>query len=84
MISKITNRVITDKADSLIIPILDKALNKFQSKQLNVLRNAGDFSMNKLKIIQAIKNDKSENKWLRKIIVFGMKKVKMDDTDFTQ
>lgn len=84
IISKITNKVITDKADSLIIPILDRFLNKFHWKQPDVLRNTGDYSMNKMKIIQAIKNDKSENKWLRKIIVFGMKKVKLDDIDFTQ
>ncbi|MPT32326.1 MAG: hypothetical protein E2600_11815 [Chryseobacterium sp.] len=84
IISKITNKVITDKSESLIIPILDRVLNKFQAKQPNVLRNTGDYSMNKLKIIQAIRNDKSENKWLRKIIVFGMKKVKMDGIDFTQ
>ena len=84
IITKLANKLITDKSESLINPLLDKVINKFQSKQPNVVKNAGDFSINKLKIIQDIKDDSSENKWLRKIIVFGMKKINLDDVDFNQ
>lgn len=84
IITKLANKLITDKSESLINPLLDKAINKFQYKQPNVVKNAGDFSINKLKIIQDIKDDNSENKWLRKIIVFGMKKINLDDVDFNQ
>lgn len=84
ILSKLAHNVISDKSESLIHPLLERILNKFQAKQPKILKNAGDFSVNKLKIIQDIQNDKSENKWLRKIIVFGMKKISLDDVDFSK
>jgi hypothetical protein len=84
IIKKIISKIVTDKSESLIHPFLDKVLTKFKDKQPNVLRNSGDFTLNKLKIIQEIKNDKSENKWLKKILVFGMKKIQLDDVDFSK
>lgn len=83
ILSKLANKVIADKSESFIIPFLDKILLKYQSHQPVVLKNTGDYSLNKLKIIQEIKNDKSENKWIRKIIIFGMKKISLDDVDFS-
>ena len=76
IIKKIISKIVTDKSESLIHPFLDKVLTKFKDKQPNVLRNSGDFTLNKLKIIQEIKNDKSENKWL--------KKIQLDDVDFSK
>lgn len=84
ILSKLANKLITDKSESLIHPLLDKVLMKFKTKQPEVLKNSGDFTLNKLKIIEDIKNDKTENKWLRKVIVFGMKKIQLDDIDFNQ
>lgn len=84
IISKLTNRLINDKSESLINPLLEKVLLKFQMNQPEILKNTGDYSLNKLKIIQEIKNDKTENKWLKKIIVFGMQKIKLNDIDFNQ
>ncbi|MFD2907646.1 hypothetical protein ACFSX9_02755 [Flavobacterium ardleyense] len=84
IISKLANKLITDKSENLINPLLDRVFKKFQVKQPEVLRNTGDYSLNKLRIIQEIKNDKSENKWIRKIVVFGMKKIQLDDIDFNQ
>ena len=84
IIKKIISKIVTDKSESLIHPFFDLFLTKFKDKQPNVLRNSGDFTLNKLKIIQEIKNDKSENKWLKKILVFGMKKIQLDDVDFSK
>ncbi|WP_326983294.1 hypothetical protein VUJ46_01730 [Chryseobacterium sp. MYb264] len=84
IISKLANRLILDKSESIISPVLDKILSVIQKKQPQVMRNTGDFTLNKLKVINAIRNDKSENKWLKKIIIFGMQKIKMDDIDFNQ
>ncbi len=61
-----------------------RIFNKFQLKQPEVLKNSCDFTLNKLKIIDEIKNDQNENKWLKKIIVFGLKKIKLDDVDFNK
>ena len=82
IISKLSNKLITDKSESLINPILEKVFQKFETKQPEILKNTGDFTLSRLKLIQEIKNDQTENKWLRKIIVFGMKKIKLDDVDF--
>lgn len=84
ILTKLANRLINDKSESIITPILDKILLAVQTKQPQVLKNTGDFTLNKLKVINAIKNDKTENKWLKKIIVFGMEKIRMDDIDFDQ
>ncbi|WCM42680.1 hypothetical protein MG290_03100 [Flavobacterium sp. CBA20B-1] len=84
ILQKLSNKVITDKSESALNPLLEKGLQKFKTKQPEVLKNTGDFSVNKLKLIQEIKNDQSENKWLRKIIVFGMKKIKLDYVDFSK
>lgn len=84
ILQKLASKIITDKSESAINPLLEKVLQKFKTKQPEVLKNTGDFSVNKLKLIQEIKNDQSENNWLRKIIVFGMKKIKLEDVDFSK
>ncbi|SFC30251.1 hypothetical protein SAMN05421780_104176 [Flexibacter flexilis DSM 6793] len=84
ILQKLSHKIITEKSENLINPLLDRILEKFKAKQPNVLRTAGDFSLEKLKLIQDIKTDKAENKWLRKIIVFGLQKVQLDDVDFNQ
>ncbi|WP_136668069.1 hypothetical protein [Flavobacterium sp. H122] len=84
VLTKLANRIIVDKSDTLLNPVLDKLFNKFKANQSNTIKSAADYSMNKLKLIENIKKDKTENKWLKRIIVFGMKKVKMDDVDFNK
>jgi hypothetical protein len=81
IIAKLANRVISDKSDKVIYPLLDKLLLNFKRPVL--LRSAGDFSIEKLKLIQNIKNE-TENKILKRIIIFGMEKIKIDDIDFNQ
>lgn len=84
VITKLIYKLINDKSESLITPTFDRFLSKFQSKQPKILKDAGNFTHNKLMLIQNIQNDRTENKWLRKIIIFGMKKIKLDDVDFNQ
>lgn len=84
ILTKLANKIIVDKSDTLISHTLDKFLNKFKAKQPNSIKSVADYSMTKLKLIENIKKDETENKWLKKIIVFGMKKVKMDDVDFNK
>ena len=83
ILTKLTNKLITDKSENLVYPILDKIMAKFQTKQPKILKNAADFSLNKLKLIHEIRNDTSENKWLRRVIIFGMKKIELNDIDFS-
>lgn len=84
VISKLSHKLINDKSESIILPILDKFLSKFQEKQPKVIRTIGDYTHNKLMLINSIQRDQSENKWLKKIILFGLKKIQLDDIDFNQ
>ncbi|MCL9807061.1 hypothetical protein NAT51_16115 [Flavobacterium amniphilum] len=79
IMTKVINRLISDKSDKIIYPLMDKFLLKFKRPVL--LKTAGDFSVEKMKLIQNIKNE-TENKILKKVIVFGMEKIKVDDIDF--
>ena len=76
------HKLISDKSESLMHPLLEKLVNKSRERQPELLKNTGDFSIKKLRLMQEIKNDESENKWLRKVIVFGMKKINLADVDF--
>lgn len=84
VISKLANKIIVDKSATLLNPTIDKLFDKFKAKQPYVIKNVGDYSITKLKLIENIQKDQTENKWLRRIILFGMKKVKMDDVDFNR
>jgi hypothetical protein len=83
IITKLTHKVITDKSESLLNPLLDKVLLKFKSKQTNPIKTAADYTIAKMKLIHDVKSE-SDNKWLKKIISFGLKKIQLDDVDFSQ
>lgn len=83
ILNKIANKLVNEKFETLIYPLLDKVLNKFVLKQNGLIKNGADFSVQKLKLIQNIKNE-SENKLLKRVIVYGLKKIKIDDIDFNQ
>lgn len=82
IISKLVNRITIDKGEGYLVALLDKLMLKYKQQQPAVLRNAGDFTIQKLKVIQDIKNDKTVNKWLRKVIVLGMEKIRLDGIEF--
>jgi hypothetical protein len=84
VLKKLANKIIIDKSETILNPMLDRLFDKFKANQPGSVKNAADYSINKLKLIENIKNDKTENKWLKRIIVFGLKKVKMDDVDFNK
>lgn len=80
---KTSHQVIADNSDDLIIPMLEKILQRFREKQPVVLRNLEEYSLQKMKLIQEIRENPAENKWLKRIVVFVLKKVSLDDIDFS-
>lgn len=82
IISKTINKLISDKGEVLLYPIIDKVLSKIKSNQPDLLKKGTDSTKLKLKLLQEIKESK-ENKWLKKIILFGFKIVSLDDVDFS-
>lgn len=81
ILSKTINKLLSDKGEVLLYPIIDKVLNKIKSNQPDLLKKGTDTTKLKLKLIQEIRDSK-ENKWLKKIIIYGFKKVSLDDVDF--
>lgn len=81
ILSKITHKVISDKAESLLHPILDKIIAKIKAKRPDKEKNIVDFTHEKTEFIQELKSDKSENKWLKKMLILGLKKTKLEGID---
>jgi len=81
VMSKTINKLISDKGEVLLFPIIDKILNRVKEKQPELLKTGADKAMLQLKLVQAFK-DSNENKWLKKILVYGLKKIKLDEVDF--
>jgi len=82
IMSKTIHKLLSDKGEVLLFPIIDKVLNKVKSKQPDLFKKGTDKTKLQLKLIQELK-DSNENKWLKKIIIYGFKKVNLDDVDFT-
>ena len=81
ILSKIINKIIKDKGESLLNPLIDRVLNSIQQRHPDLLKKGTDLAVLKLKMVQEIKDSK-DNKWIRRITIFGLRKVKLDDIDF--
>src|SRR5690606_13601990 len=78
-----SHTLVNDKGENYIKATLDKIFAKAQDKEPTVLQHGTDVAITKLKVIQEVKNDTSQNKWFRKALAFAMKKVQLDDIDFS-
>jgi hypothetical protein len=83
IISKTINKLLSDKGEKLLFPIIEKVLDKIKTNQPGLLKKGADNTKLKLRLIQEIKDSKESNKWLKKIIIYGFKKINLDDVDFT-
>ena len=81
LLSKIINKIIKDKGESLLNPLIDRVLNSIQQRQPDLLKKGTDLAVLKLRMVQEIKDSK-DNKWIRRITLFGLRKIKLDDIDF--
>jgi hypothetical protein len=83
ILSKISNKLTKDKSETVLVPLLDKAIATFKNKQPEVLRNAGDYALSKARVLNEIQEDKTGNKWLRKSLIFAMRKINFEGENFT-
>lgn len=81
IISKTINKLLSDKGEVLLFPIIDKVLNKVKTNQPDLLKQGADKTKLQLRLIQEIR-DSNDNKWLKKIIIYGFKKISLEDIDF--
>lgn len=75
------NRLITDKGEQILFPIIDRILNKVKANQPQLMQIGFDKTKLQLKVLQEIRDSK-ENKWFKKIIAYGFKKIELNEIDF--
>jgi hypothetical protein len=83
ILSKVIHRLIKDKSESTIIPLLDRVLTKFKNNQPDGIKIGADLGLAKIKLLDQVKSE-TDNKWLKKVLSFGLKKIKLDDVDLSQ
>lgn len=81
VVTKTAHRLIGDGSEKLIVPLLDRVLAKFGPEGSGLLKKGTDYAKLKLKLIEQVKND-TENKWVRRVIVLGLKQARLDDIEF--
>lgn len=80
-LNKAICQVVNEKSDAWILPLLDQSLLAFKAKHPDVFQSIDTFVLHKLRFIQNIKNDTSQHIWKRKIVVFFLKKINLNDVD---
>lgn len=83
ILSKVIHSLIKDKSESTITPLLDTILTKFKDNQPDGLKKGADLGLAKIKLLDQVKSE-TDNKWLKKVLSFGLKKIKLDDVDLSQ
>ncbi|RQO30227.1 hypothetical protein DBR32_11660 [Taibaiella sp. KBW10] len=83
VITKLINRIVQDKSETVILPVLDKIISKSKALQPELMKQGVDKTMLKVQMIHQIK-ETSENKWVKRILTFAFKKIALDDIDFNQ
>ena len=83
---KVARRILDDKAESFLEPIMDKAMDKTmgridETEKQNMVQRGMDYSVLKLQTINNVKQE-TNNKWLRYLLVLGFSKLKLDDIPF--
>lgn len=80
ILMKLAARIGKDNGETYLYPLLDKALNKVRTEQPELLRKGGDSLKVRLRLIQGIK-DRSENKWAKRITLWGLRKADLSNVD---
>ena len=60
IISKVAHQILTDKSESLVYPFLDKIFLRSKNNSPHVFKNIGDYSVNKIRMIQSVQEDQNE------------------------
>lgn len=84
ILAKLTNKIVAEKCDSHIVPTLEEFAIQFKENQSDRMKGLGDFALKKIQFISTIRADRSQNKWMRRVLVLGLKEVELDDVDFSQ
>lgn len=74
----IISRLLKDHTKTILIPFIDKVLDKFKTNQPAVVRTSADFALAKMKLLNEFRSS-SENKILKRILGYALNKIKFDE-----
>lgn len=77
-ISSVISKIVKDKTEIILIPFIDKIIDKFKTNQPVVIRTGADYTLAKIKLLNEFQSS-SENKILKRIVSYALKKVKFDE-----
>ena len=83
VLKKVIYKVLHEKGESIIYPLLDKLLNEFRQKQPSSVKTTTDYSLKKLQLMESIKQGQG-NGLLRRVVAFGLSKVKLNDVELNK
>lgn len=78
--SNVISRLVQDHSETLLVPAIDKVIDKFRTGQPAVVRNSADYALVKIQLLNEFKNS-SENKIIKKILSYALKKMSFDELD---
>ncbi|MGU3373619.1 hypothetical protein [Chryseobacterium sp. M5A1_1a] len=76
--SRIISRLIQDHSKTILVPFIDKVLDKFKTNQPIMVRTNADYALAKVKLLNEFQSS-SENKILKRILGYALKKIKFDE-----
>lgn len=82
-LKKLIHKVLHNKGEIVIYPLLEKLLNEFRQRQPATVKNSTDYGLKKLQLIESIKHGNS-NSLVKRIVIFGLNKVKLNDVELNK
>ena len=76
--SRIISRLVQDHSKTILVPFIDKIINKIKNNEPVVVRNSTDYALAKVRLLNEFKNS-SENKILKRVLGYALNKVKFDE-----
>ncbi|MCY1540660.1 hypothetical protein D9M68_763130 [compost metagenome] len=82
IIAKLINRIVQDKSETIIIPLLDKIISRAKALQPGAVRKGIDAAVVRMQLSEQLKSE-GGYKWINRIIHFALKRIALNDVDFT-
>lgn len=76
--SRIISRLVQDHSKTILVPFIDKIVDKIRNNQPLIVHNSTDYALAKVRLLNEFKNS-SENKILKRVLGYALNKIKFDE-----
>jgi hypothetical protein len=81
LLSKTIHQILNDKGEKILYPLIEKIIDKIKMQNPDLFNKGEDFVKLKLKMLLEVEQS-DENKWIKKIVKYGLKKIELSEVDF--